>query len=518
MFFTIVDGRFPAETPPGTAYLITDNWDDWFSYKTQFNLLVVDEQGQRHQPGAVKIGQRGMQGSQNVVNGVVGQRSPNLLPTFDALGEEYFSLGQDETYYETLNRLSDPLKRLVLEGLRDVAVDLDLFAQVEHEDVVSRSLLRYVQASTVRGRLNRLTQGNARLSEFHFTYTLPVRGEDVPPVLSFDVLPDVQPPTNVHVLIGRNGVGKTRLMQGLAGALLGRPNEDGSVGTVEVVEDVLDGIRGFAGLVLVSFSAFDDFDLQLTPNDSLKSVQVGLRVNVDTDQGDVTTTKTPAQLAADFVGSLDKCRVGLRAERWAKAVETLGQDDLFAAADVASLLGLPDDEWKAAAKRLFTKLSSGHKIVLLTITKLVEHVDERTLVLLDEPEAHLHPPLLSAFVRSLSDLLSSRNGVAFIATHSPVVLQEVPRSCVWKIRRDGTQSQVDRPEDETFAENVSDLTREVFHLEITASGFHHLIAEAVAMPGITYEAVLDRFQGQLGAEGRALARALLAARGGGVAR
>ena len=32
-------------------------------------------------------------------------------------------------------------------------------------------------------------------------------------------------------------------------------------------------------------------------------------------------------------------------------------------------------------------MSSGHKIVLLTITKLVETVDEKTLVLMDEPEA-----------------------------------------------------------------------------------------------------------------------------------
>lgn len=86
-------------------------------------------------------------------------------------------------------------------------------------------------------------------------------------------------------------------------------------------------------------------------------------------------------------------------------------------------------------RSLFGKLSSGHKIVLLTITRLVETVEERTLVLLDEPEAHLHPPLLSALVRALSDLLINRNGVGIIATHSPVVLQEVPRSCVWKVRR-----------------------------------------------------------------------------------
>lgn len=115
------------------------------------------------------------------------------------------------------------------------------------------------------------------------------------------------------------------------------------------------------------------------------------------------------------------------ADRWRKAVKTLEEDDLFAEADVTSLLD--DDEsdasLKTRARRLFKKLSSGHAIVLLTVTRLVELVDERTLVLLDEPEGHLHPPLLASFVRCLSDLLIRRNGVAIVATHSPVVLQEV---------------------------------------------------------------------------------------------
>jgi predicted ATP-dependent endonuclease of OLD family len=79
------------------------------------------------------------------------------------------------------------------------------------------------------------------------------------------------------------------------------------------------------------------------------------------------------------------------------------------------------------------------------MTRLIELVDERTLILLDEPESHLHPPLLSAFIRALSDLLVKRNGVAVIATHSPVVLQEVPKSCAWKLRRSGRVALAERP-------------------------------------------------------------------------
>ncbi|MGN9540532.1 AAA family ATPase [Escherichia coli] len=63
-------------------------------------------------------------------------------------------------------------------------------------------------------------------------------------------------------------------------------------------------------------------------------------------------------------------------------------------------------------------MSSGHAVVLLTLTRLVATVEEKTLVLIDEPESHLHPPLLSAFIRALSDLLLD-NGLSIIATHSP---------------------------------------------------------------------------------------------------
>jgi predicted ATP-dependent endonuclease of OLD family len=144
----------------------------------------------------------------------------------------------------------------------------------------------------------------------------------------------------------------------------------------------------------------------------------------------------------------------------------------------------------------------------LTITKLVETVEDRSLVLLDEPEAHLHPPLLSAFIRALSDLLTNRNGVAIIATHSPVVLQEVPADCAWIIRRNGRIVQAERPQVETFGENVGVLTREVFSLEVTDSGFHKLLRDSLSDLD-SFEEVLERFDNKLGGEARALIRAIL---------
>ena len=225
--------------------------------------------------------------------------------------------------------------------------------------------------------------------------------------------------------------------------------------------------------------------------------------------------KTPAELAIDFRRSLSRCRNGLKAERWRDAVRTLETDDLFAEADVTALLAeSPGPNWNERTQALFERLSSGHAIILLTVTRLVELVDEKTLVLLDEPEGHLHPPLLSAFVRCLSDLLVKRNGVAIIASHSPVVLQEVPQSCAWKLRRSRGVSVAERPTLETFGENVGLLTREVFGLEVTRAGFHQLLRRAVD-EGRSYDAVVDYFKDQLGVEARAIVQAMIAERDAG---
>ena len=186
----------------------------------------------------------------------------------------------------------------------------------------------------------------------------------------------------------------------------------------------------------------------------------------------------------------------------------LETDPIFNEAEVSKIAKLDlDEEFIELASNTFNKLSSGHKIILLTITRLVETVEERSLVLLDEPEAYLHPPLLSAFIRALSDLLVKRNAVAIIGTHSPVVLQEVPKSCVWKLRRQGANAIAERLEIESFGENVGVLTQEVFGLEVTDSGFHKLLRKFANEFG-SYEEAALKLGNQLGLEAKAILRNL----------
>ena len=186
----------------------------------------------------------------------------------------------------------------------------------------------------------------------------------------------------------------------------------------------------------------------------------------------------------------------------------LSSDPIFRDANISALMNLENlEKFEKDATKLFKKLSSGHKIVLLTITRLVETLEERSLILIDEPESHLHPPLLSTFIRVLSDLLINRNGVSIIATHSPVVLQEVPKECIWKLRRIGAEAKVDRLEIESFGENVGILTQEIFGLEVTDSGFHKILKELVEKSE-SYEDAVAKLKGQIGLEGKAILRSL----------
>lgn len=161
------------------------------------------------------------------------------------------------------------------------------------------------------------------------------------------------------------------------------------------------------------------------------------------------------------------------------------------------------------AHALFNRLSSGHKVVLLTLTCLVAITVERTLILIDEPENHLHPPLLSAYIRALSELLIYKNGLAIIATHSPVVLQEVPRSCVQRLSRFNTFLKSEKLETETFGESIHVLTNEVFGLEVTHAGLHKILSDFVEQ-GLPYEEILERFHFELGSEARSILRILIA--------
>lgn len=501
MFKLLTSGQPIPSLGENEIYLRVDNWND-YSFRTLFGVVVFDEHGRRHDLGQVKIG---FFGQTPIVSTYA-----SLPQSFSELPNGYFSLGMNVEYYRILsNDLSKEFSRGYFQAIRDVVANPENLQNAHGQDVFRASLLRFVSMSTIQGQFRRVFEGGVPLTDFEFTFSRLENASLCGIKLEFKVAANSQPRTNIHAIIGRNGVGKTTLLNGMIEAITKGQHSGGKFLSMGFLGEEEVGANYFSRLVSVSFSAFDPFTPppeQSDPELGTCYYYVGLKDSQD-DSG--TLLKSLLDLRTECVSALSECVSDARKrKRWSEAISTLESDENFSEMSLVDLVEFSGEVLREKSLSLLKRMSAGHAIVLLTITKLVATVEERTLVIMDEPESHLHPPLLSAFTRALSELLSDRNGVAILATHSPVVLQETPRTCVWKLTRSGFVVSATRPDAETFGENVGILTREVFGLEVVKSGFHTSLSKAVES-GETYEAILDTFDDQLGFEAKAILRSMV---------
>ncbi|WP_406013409.1 ATP-binding protein [Streptomyces sp. NBC_00984] len=501
MKFIVLPQDTPVRSGPEAVVLVADDWDD-FGFRTGYMLWYRDPQTQTNL-GFVKVAVPGQEDGPSPIRAGVYDGSPP---------GELFSLGQSDRYYDNIKKLGHDRREVILRGLSDVAYNPDLLDRAVQYPVTRSSLLRTIQERTVRTQFNRIARGGVRLTEYRFRYVAP--GNRAESILDFEVDPDSTPSSNIHVLIGRNGVGKTTLLRNLAAAVVW-PERHAEFGLVDVLPTSTSATgEQFVNVVSVTFSAFDPFVEVVEESDpqAVKYTYVGLQgISLD----DLPTGTQKQRLQAAFNAGIHAVINSRDLMRWREAIMLLSRDPQFAnsaiaayARDIRAGMKVTESHVRDLTSA-FGRMSSGHAIVTLTMTQLVHLVAEQSLVLVDEPEAHLHPPLLASFMQALSNLLSARNGVAVVATHSPVVLQTVPQSSVYKLIRQGESSRAERPLIETYGENVGVLTHEVFGLEVMESGFYAEIGKAVAALD-TYEEVVAYFDGKLGGEAKGLVRILLA--------
>lgn len=178
------------------CYLLRDNWDD-YSYKTTFSLVYFDAEGDRHDVGNVKIMRSGMETGYTEID-----------EEFRDLDAGYASLGQDQDYYENLMSLGEKARVKILTALKDVIWNQEIYQQVNNERPFRSSLSRSVSGREI-AKFRAIIHEEATLTPFHFQYVFPTAEA----AIEIEVEPHSTPPSNIHVIIGRNGVGKTNLLR-----------------------------------------------------------------------------------------------------------------------------------------------------------------------------------------------------------------------------------------------------------------------------------------------------------------
>lgn len=217
-FHILPANSYAPDIGSNEVYLTIDPWND-YSYVTSFKVNAFDKEGNKHNLSRVKIGFVGQ--TTNV------KTYSEIEKNFEILPANFFSLGVSVDYYKDLfSRFDENWRREFLTRLRDVVWNENILDRVEDERVFQVSHLRSISISTVRDQFVSVIHGDILLTDFDFGFCLPCSDTFAGFDLSFSVDANSTPSTNMHALIGRNGVGKTTLLNAMVKSIANRMETD----------------------------------------------------------------------------------------------------------------------------------------------------------------------------------------------------------------------------------------------------------------------------------------------------
>ncbi|MED3876477.1 ATP-dependent nuclease [Lysinibacillus capsici] len=431
--------------------LSEDNWND-YGYYTLFHMHYFDEEKKHWEIGDVKILHE------------ENEDSRSLIPTkFKNLKDEFCSLGQTLDYYEELLRLKNNKGIEILRALKDVVIDKDSYKKFKDNNGFSSSLIRFSEAEKALEKAIYLFEENEKQEEnYKFTFKYQLKGANAPHEIPFDFTKS-NLPNRINVLIGKNGTGKTQILSKIAAVVSGYERTK--------VKNFLPVKPLFGKIIAVSYSVFDEFDRPKKDGELFSYKYCGIR---DKENKVISDN----QIKDTLISNIELLHKKNRFDLWLNYMsEILGRDSF-------ELLENYLEDGKI-------NLSSGQSLILLTMTELITNIEDESLVLFDEPENHLHPNALSNLIKVLNEILEEFNSYAILSTHSSIVVQEIPSRYIKVIERNGTIPFIRDLHIESFGENLTTITNEVFDVKNSESNYKTILRRL--SKNLRYNDILEMF-------------------------
>lgn len=423
--------------------LFRTTWDD-YGITCEFVLTYYLNENEKTEIGLTKI---------------IFKDSPSnhLFPEFDGSDSLYISLGQELSFYKNLvNSIGTEKSIEVLEQLNDIAWQSQKIEPFESDSRFRNALLRDNSARDTLRFGKQVILNESFNKNFSFTYTTKAEDAEQPFTINVDFDETDPLPHRIVGIIGRNAVGKTHLMGNLARDLV--QVRKVSQKSINQKEESFSGDRPiFNRVITISYSAFDKFVIPSNPQNSY--VYCGIR----NSKGVLSKNS----LTQDYKDNILRIQNLDREELWVSCMSHILENH---SDDFVNRLRLEVYAQHDIEEDTLALLSSGQSILAHFVTALVARIQENTLVLFDEPETHLHPNAVAHLFNVLNRILTKHQSFAIIATHSPIVIQEIPKKRVILLSRDENDTSVMPIHFETFGESISELTRHVFD---TISIPHH---------------------------------------------
>lgn len=486
-------------------YLERDNWND-DSFYTFYTLHLSNKHTKDNKSmliGGVKILKRGQQ-----------RNDIFLIDTgdFETLNFDFCSLGQSLDYYERISQIDKELQDKILSTLNDVIYNSEKKESFKDEEGYKISLMRNFGFDDDIFKLAPflLSRDFSKMpmdKDLKFKF----KTHEMDEFIEFDFdSPEYMGewyhenlPNRIAVIVGKNGSGKTTLLTKISRLVFASSNDRDYLKEVASIEPK--GL-GFPRIISVSYSAFDAFqvpgirikekeqiaddiqrgvgryiycgirDISMELKKSLKHIVT--EENGMLKKEDIINNKHPY----NFLKPIDALSL-----EFGVAVEYIKSDneklnlfikvinEIFKEPSLKLIQNFesinPESELDTIID-IFSELSTGHKFVFHSLASIIQHIENRSLVLFDEPEIHLHPPLLAVLMKALRIILNAKNSFMILSTHSPVVLQETLTKHVFVVRRVGNITKVTNPDIQTFGENIGIITSHIFGLSSDLTDYH----------------------------------------------
>jgi predicted ATPase len=470
-----------------------DNWDD-YGNKVTFDLLWISAEGSQNTVGKVKI----LQGVEEKADWTVCSRSDPPDRFKDDIGFDFISLGQSERYYARMFDIFGEDAQRILIALRDIAVRPGLAGRFETSTAFRNGMMRENVARRSRRFGSAWSRGEEPVETPSFSYICQLSGDEQAFRVDFDFHAADILPGRVLGIIGRNAVGKTRFLAQLSADLA--QMRQVSAETIEVRKARFpDDQPLFTRVLAVSYSAFDRFRRPSIYDESSSYIYCGIR----DEKGNLSQTG----LQRTFRANKRRVRALLRDHDWIGHIaKILGETSELSEVDLRKEINNDEDE-----SELLGRLSSGQAILCHFVTGLLAWLEPESLVLFDEPETHLHPNAVANLFAVMTEILYSHKSYAVVATHSPIVIQEIPSKRVVVFTREEGVTYAEALQFESFGESVAELTEHVFKTQEAENPYRETL-DAIASR-MSLEDALGLFTNRLGMNAKAYLLARYARKG-----
>lgn len=424
--------------------LIYDKWDD-YSNKTTFYLQYSPSKDEEIYLYKIKIMKVGVRNTLEVLDDI-----------FYSLSDEYCSLGQSEQFYVTLFKiLGIEMAYGFLYAIKDAAFFPKIHEKFSNDKIFNDSLIRNSEVERLC-RTAKIKISGKDISEYYkflYSYHPPYSEENIKIPFNFDPDSEKAIQNRVIALIGKNGAGKTQLLSQLVNDIHSKNWQ--KFNSQELI---------FSKIFTISYSIFDRFKIP-APNAEFNYVYCGLKK----EENNFFSHREIEEMIKQSFNKLVK-RSDLN-NKWYKIflsfIEKSQLDLIIKHKEI--ITGWSYDEIReeneiiaGGWEEFFKTLSSGQSIMLNVMSKLLSEIRYDSLILFDEPETHLHPNAISELISVIFDIVNQFESFCIISTHSPIIIQQMRAENVLILERDGDVCTVSSPSNDTFGENLTCITEDIF--------------------------------------------------------